>query len=296
MRFILFSIVFLSLSLHAQVFLNESGEIFGDKPYFNPQFVKKAGIRSMRGEYTTKAELDYIRPTSHYIYYEFDQNGNLTLEEKNPLHDTISIQYHYNQQSRLSSALKQDKYGYHYYTFKYDEKGRTLKNSYFQQRFKGSERTTFDLDAAELVSEENFEYVELSPILYKKVYLNQAGIGYKEEFFHLNEKQKLLRQEANLKNGSGRTETSYLYDKQGRLTEKSSLSKMVSRKTNKYEYDYDSFGNVLAIREYKNEDYTREYQLVYRSENQSLKAIIRREVANNFLTILKFSEYNYYPG
>jgi len=289
-----FTFIFLSAAVsNSQIFLNELGDVFGDKPYFNQEFIMKKGIKSMVGEYSTKAVLDYIYPSTDFVYFEFNRIGQLVKERRSRYTDTTEFSYSYHSNSLLSRILKRDKYGYHAYTYNYDKKNRLLKTAYYQHRTKRSLKEPYNATKAKLVSEQNYNYMELSTMMYKKIYLNGSGIGYKDEFFYLDEKKKITRQESKLKTGTGRTEVKYLYDDQGRLSEKTSTIKFINEKSTKFRYEYDEDDNVLAIKEYKNDFYLMEYQIVY-NPDQTLKAIIKRNVPSNFMTIIKFTDCVYF--
>lgn len=277
----------------AQLFLNELGDILGETPYFNETFIAKKGIQSIRGNYWTKAELDYMYPSPDFVYYQFNRSGQLIYEKKAKYLDTTEMHYTYYNNSTLSRKLKRDQYGYHVRNYSYDSEGRLLRSSYHQHRTNRKLKKAYDQNKATLVSDETFSYQDLSEILYKKVYLNSSGAAYKEEFFHWNEKKELLRQESKLKTGTGITEVDYHYDKLGRVIEKTSMVKFISEKTVKQEYTYDEKGNLESIKTYKNDFYLTEYQFVYRAD-QTLKAIIRRNVPSNFITIIKFEAYTYF--
>jgi hypothetical protein len=294
MRFFFLAIVLYSGSAQAQIFLNELGNVFGDLPYYNQEFIMNNRIKSIRGKYLTKAELDYIYPSSDFVYYEFNRSGQLIYERRCKYLDTTDLHYEYHNNSMLAKAFKRDKYCYHVYTYDYDINRRLLRSRYYQQRTDRSNAEPYDSVKAKLITEQTFDYMELSEIMYKKIYLNSSGEGYKDEFFHMDEDQKLLRQESKLKVGSGITEVDYQYDEMGRLTEKLSKVKFITEKTKKFEYTYDDQGNLEVIMEYRNNFHLTEYQIVYKAD-ATLKAIIKRNVPSNFMTILKFTEYIYHP-
>ena len=115
-----------------------------------------------------------------------------------------------------------------------------------------------------------------------------------DEFFYFDENGFLLRQEGRLKMGSGLTNTYYTYDQKGRVLEKRVEKSVMGNYTSKWTYEYDEHSNVLAQHYYKNDVYITENQIVYFQESFLIKAIITRDEATDFMTILQFVDYSHY--
>ena len=278
----------------SQILDNTQGQTFGEKPYFNEHFVSRNKIKCIKGYYSTKASLDVIRKSKDFYQYEFDENGRLIKELRTQFGDTLVSMYAYDSIGRLKILRKSDNYGFHSYHFSYDERNRITKKEYLRDVSKNGDKYKFDLDRSFIVSEEKFEYQALEGSNYKKRYLNNAGKIYKEELFFFNEFDLLVRQEGRLIMGSGITNVIYTYDEMGRVVEKKMENRMTTSSSSLWKYEYDEHDNLLAEHYYKNDNYLKETQVVYKPETLLLEAFINRETENDFVTILQFKAYEFY--
>ena len=270
------------------------GQVFEDKPFFNEEFIARNKIKSIKGNYSTKAELDQIRPNTDIYVYDFDNKGRLIREYKTAFEDTIVITYEYDQNNRLSLKRQSDQYGFHSYTFKYDEKGRVIEQEYRRDSNKGSDKMNFNLDESYIITTEKFSYLDFSDSTYKKIYYNNAGFEYKTEFYYHTWDGQLIKQEGKLRNGSGNSKVRYSYDEKGRISGKQIEVNLTKKNVSRWEYEYDEIGNLLAVKYYRNGSWITEYQIVYERQTMFLSAIITRDHATNFMMILQFKDVDFY--
>lgn len=277
-----------------QMIDNTEGKTFGDVPFFSVDFIQRNKVKTIRGYYSTKATLDVIHKTKDFYGYEFNRAGQLVKDFRTQFGDTLVRMYEYDENGRLAVLRKSDKQGFESYHYLYDERGRILSEEYRRDFTKGINKTNFILDQSFSVSIEKFEYIDLEGMNYKKVYYNTSGRIYMDEFFYFDENGFLIRQEGRLKMGSGLTNTFYKYDEKGRVIEKNVEKSVIGNYTSKWTYEYDDHSNVMAQHYFKNEAYITENQLVYFQESLLLKAIITRDEATDFMTILQFTAYTYF--
>ena len=294
MRLVIIYILFISGSLLGQMLDNTAGQVFEEKPFFNQTFIAKNKIKSLKGTYSTKAQLDYIRPSSDIYVYEFDDKGRLSREYKTAFKDTIVTNYKYNDADQLILKRQSDQYGFHSYAYTYDDQGRILEQEYRRDSNKGLDKMNFELDETFIITTETFSYLDFSDSTYKKVYYNNAGREYKTEFFYHTWDGQLVKQEGKLRNGSGNSKVRFAYDEKGRISAKQSEVNLTKNNTSRWEYEYDEFGNVLALRYYRNGQWITEYQILYDKTTLFLTAIITRDHATNFMMILQFKEVFFY--
>lgn len=278
----------------AQVFVNRCEEIFGDKPMFVQNYIRKFAVKSISGTVSTKAQLDEIRPTNDVHYYKFNRAGELTLEYTTQFGDTLITLYVYDERSNVIIKRKADNYGFHSYHYRYDNLNRMIQYEYRSEKNAGQDELTHVPDDSKIVTSEKFEYIALADNNYKKIYYNNIGIAYKEEFYYFDEKNCLIKQESALKNGAGRSVVYYTYDDTGRLLSKETNVSMMGNFTTKNIFEYDEKGNTQAQRFYRDDVYMTEYQYLYVPENGLLSAIISREHATNFMTIISFKSFTFF--
>jgi len=291
--FILLLIQFLG-NANAQMLENREGQSFGDKPNFVEDYVRRYRIQYIKGNFSTKAPMDIIRPNNDVYLYKFNELGELTLEYRTQLGDTLVTIYVYDERGNIIIRRKSDRYGFHSYHYRYDDLNRIIYTEYRHDKNIGQNNLTFEPDQTLIVSAETFEYINLENKDYKKLYLNESGTIYKEEFFYFDEKKRLIQQEGILKTGSGRTNVTYTYNEDGRLLEKKTENYVMGTTTSKYAYEYDALGNIMALKYYRNGEYITEHQLMYFPDTYLLQGIISRDHATNIMTILSLKDYVYF--
>lgn len=271
--------------------LNPTGEILEGRPFFNPEMIKHYNVKSIRGNYATKFDLDIIRPNSDSYVYEFDRLGQMVREFKIHMGDTLISSFQYDYKGNITLHRESNKFGYYETRYFFDERNRITKLE--QRRDKKSQlnKLSFELDESKIVSEESFEFIPLEGLNYKKLCYNSAKRVYRIEFYYFNELGQLVKKESALHNGSSRIVTNYIYSKKGQVEEVNTLGVGSGTHQKSKRFEYDKTGNVLSKKVYRNQKIVSEEQLVFFERTGLLKAIISRGVSGNMLTILKFSQY-----
>lgn len=277
-----------------QMLQNTEVNVFDGRPEFSKAFMRSQNVKTISGSFVTKASMDVIRETKEFTYFKFNRYGELTFEYKTLLGDTLFILYVWDERSNLIVKRSADRYGYSSYHYRYDDKNRMIYSELRASKYQGEDRLTHVPDLDKKVSWEKFEYVDLDSKSYKKLYLNNSGIVYKEEFFYFDESGRLLEQTGYQKSGSGKTSHKFMYDEKGRLISKKYENSVTSIYSDRYEYEYDSEGNIFAMKFYENEIYKTEFQYVYDSDSPLLTAIIMRDIASEVMTIIKYDTYTFY--
>ena len=60
------------------------------------------------------------------------------------------------------------------------------------------------------------------------------------------------------------------------------------------EFKYDLFGNILERQEYKQGVLIRDFQIIFDTKTGLLHSIIDRNPVTNFMSIVRFTKYEYY--
>lgn len=290
------SIILFSCSTFAltQMLHDANEQLENGMPYFSKMFIRFNGIKTISGTYATKADNEMMRESAEFVYYKFNQSGELIFEYKTFLGDTLFILYVYDELGNLIIKRSSDRYGFQSNHYRYDDKQRITYHELRSCSNVGQDRMTFYPDESKKITSEKYEYVDLDVNAYKKIYLNNNGEPYKESYFYNDSKGKLLEQMSYQKSGYGKSSVKNEYDEMGRLIKKhlESISYAIGEK--EYIYEYDSSGNIYAIKYYENEEFKTDFQYVYDEKNKFLKALIMQDVSSHVMTIIKYNEYVFY--
>lgn len=279
---------------HGQILDNTSGELFSEDPKFNAQFIKNNKVKTIKGYYSTKADYDRIRPTNNVYVYEFNELGLLSKDYKTNSRDTIVRQYAYNGSNQLIILRQSDQFGFHSYHYAYDTLNRLVSKQYRRDVNKQGSKIDFQLDQSFIVSEEKFTYEKTNNHL-KMNYFNSLGKLYRYAFFYTDKNGYLFKEESQAINGNSRASTTYTYNTNGYLKEKVSEKILGDKVTSRIVFEYDAQNNVMAQHFYRNGVYKTDFQIVYKSSNMLLSALLSRDIETNVITILKFADYTFYP-
>lgn len=292
---ILAGLIFISFSfsIQAQMMTNPSGELVMDHPYFNPDFIKRNKVKSISGYFSNKKELDIIRPTTDIYGYEFNSIGQLTQMYKTQFNDTIVTLYDYNPNGLVTHIRKSDKNGFYSYVYEYDSLNRIISKEYRRDLNKTGNRLNFELDKSYSISKETYTY-EQTTIGLKKQYYNSRDKLYQTEFILTDSNGYLIQTESHLVTGSGHSKVNYIYGDKGLLIQKTSDTYLTKRTTTELLFEYDENENLLAQHYYRDGEYITEFQILYNHETMLLKAILSRDVATNYIQILKFTDIQFY--
>ena len=277
-----------------QMIVNPKGEVLENTPFFNAEFVKSKNVRSIRGNYATKFDMDIIRPNEDAYVYEFDRLGQMVRQYKVHLGDTLINTYQYDYKGNITVHRESNKFGYHEYRYKYDQLNRLTEMELRRDKVSAYNKLSFELDQTKIVSTEKYEYIALDGKNYKRMCYNSAGRIYRIEFYYFDKKERLYKKESALHNGRNRMEVLYFYDKMNRIVELKTISKSTNPIITQKKFEYGENGELLSKKVFRDEKIISEEQLVYHEDTKLLKAIISRGAEHNKLTILKFDKYRKY--
>jgi antitoxin component YwqK of YwqJK toxin-antitoxin module len=160
---------------------------------------------------------------------------------------------------------------------------------------------TFKLGVQTVLSEEKFEYEQLTATQVKKKFLNDEGKAYKQGILNFAN-GKPMDESYQFVVGFIRSGVTYSYDAQGRLTERMITDNSSGITTEKVTYEYDALGNVKAEKKFKNGIQTNEIIYLYEAPPslladgrgaELLTSQANREIQKASIKIIKY-EYTFY--
>lgn len=275
---------------YGQVLNNVEGDAFTDKPFFNEQFIQLNKIKSIKAQFNYKKTRQAIIEQNFYYVYNFDKNGKLisTYETKQDdgTKDTTWNVYLYNDRGLMMEHKKGDARGKTSNVFVYD--GQNLIRQEFWTESLDSNGTSNRL----LFNSENIEH---STYLNqkKKKYFNSYNLPYMEETAYYDSLGYLSSTERRMIMTNTLLKKKYYYNDKGYLAKKEIFDNS-KEPTETYEFSYDVFGNLNQTYYYKKGVFTTDTQIVYNDKSKLISAVIIREVATDFIMILRFNQYEYY--
>lgn len=296
MKSIIIIFLFLLGTAFGQVLDNSKGLAFTDEPFFNSSFIMRNGIESINGKFVYKKTNQGLRETNYAYVYSFDTQGRListfeTRTDDGTVDTTWNI-FEYDVDSRIIATKKGSSDVLSTTKYVYDENGRVSEQIYLRE-YKDSNTNKW-LEPIEF-NHEYFKYDTFDLIL-KKTVFNSYNLPYKEEFSYYNEDGYLLEVVEKLKMTGNTKKTVYSYNDKGFIEKISTFKNKIIEPIEEVRFKYDEFDNVMEKHIYKNGVFITDVQIIYNSKSKLMSSVIIREVATNFMMIIRFKEYNHFPA
>jgi hypothetical protein len=324
---ILFFVIlfFVSPILKAQIIMPQSAAIVVSEPAFNNAFIKINKIKTITASVADKPDGEIIRDKGLAQVYLFDTAGTLIhhyFNEITALEKTeIEIPAVYNTRGRvIKKSFTKTDFQYQYDTlgteYAYTSTGyvimkrtctgdfyNTTYYEYFGDGFVSRQvvcketniakpNDPFKLGVQTILSEENFQYENLTPSQLKKTFLNTEGKAYKQGIINTKD-GKVVDESYQFLTGFIRSAIYYRYDHNGRLTEKISTDNSSGTNSEKILYEYASDGNLNAEKRFKNGSSTEEIIYLYDDLKKFLISQASRNLTKASVKIIKY-EYAFY--
>lgn len=271
--------------------LNQSGEAFEAPQFFNEQFIKKNGIKKIKGSYSFKKNGERIRETPGSYSYTFDQKGRLAsivdLRWNGKELDTLVHYYSYNKAGALSTIKKSEFGGVTEKEMRFDSLQRIIKIVNFRVSLDGNGNT---INRTE-INEETFSYNGI-----KKTTHNSYGLPYLISFDTFDEDGYLISSQDKLKRSGTISVKKYNYDEKGYLKGIDTYYDKNPEPVETHLFSYDPFGNITERLQKKMNILVNDLQIIYDTKTQLLYSIIRRNPSTNFMEIIRFTSYEYFKN
>ena len=277
---------------------NSKGNAFTDVPFFSKDFIKNNNIKVLKGTYTFKKMGDILRNSEYIVDFEFNEEGQLIkgyeTKKYESLIDTSVSFYGYNEAGKLIYKRDKDHRGFFSTHYEYDAKGRVIREEYRRDIDSLNSSIAPSFERSTIINFETMTYEDF-PNQSKRTVHNNYGFPYLEEisYFH-PELGYLVSKEERLKMTYETKKTIYNYTAKGWISRIETISSANANANQEVEFKYDEAGNVTAKEIYKNGDYLIDIQIIYNSKTGLISYLLSRDVKSNFITILKFNQYDYF--
>ena len=295
-RLILLFLSFISFSSSAQMINNGMANLFTETPFFNEKYIRSVNLKSIIGTISSKKELGAIKKSGKKEAYIFNKKGNLIIHylsnNTKSKTDTVFTFYEYNKENKNSVMRVSDSYGFYSYTKNYDSTLRLVNQVYSREKNASKSKMNFKLEERYIIFEESYQYSFQDSVQIVTT-LNSNGRPYKIEKKFYDMLGYLTKSTTKLLISNKTKYELYHYNDRGFLKSIQYFKEAIKLPIKEIKYDYDEWGNVTFMDEYKNNERIIHKELLYEPSTLILKTILSQDLVSNLITITKFKSKFY---
>lgn len=277
--------------LFAQMINNESGQIFTETPFFNEKYIRSVKLKSITGKISSKKELGAIKSSSKKEAYIFNEKGNLTIhyltsKTKNKPDTTFTF-YEYNLKNENTIFRVSDSYGFYSYSKKYNDLGKLINKTYSREKNASKSKMNFKLEEKYVIFQESYLYENKDSTI-EVTTLNSNGRPYQRQIYYYDSFNYLFKIQTRLLISNSTKYEKYTYNDRGFLKSIQYFNNENETPIKELRYDYDEWGNVTFMDEYKDNVRVIHKELLYDPSTLILKTILSQDLVSNLITIIKY--------
>lgn len=277
--------------LFAQMINNESGQIFTETPFFNEKYIRSVKLKSITGTISSKKELGAIKSSGKKEAYIFNENGNLTVhymssKTKNKPDTTFTF-YEYNLKNENTIFRVSDSYGFYSYSKKYNDLGKLINKTYSREKNASKSKINFKLEEKYVIFQEGYLYENKDSTI-EVTTLNSNGKPYQRQIYYYDSFNYLFKIHTRLLISNSTKYEKYTYNDRGFLKSIQYFNNENETPIKELRYDYDEWGNVTFMDEYKDNVRVIHKELLYDPSTLILKTILSQDLVSNLITIVKY--------
>lgn len=277
--------------LFAQMINNESGQIFTETPFFNEKYIRSVKLKSITGTISSKKELGAIKSSGKKEAYIFNEKGNLTIhylssKTKNKPDTTFTF-YEYNLKNENTIFRVSDSYGFYSYSKKYNDLGKLINKTYSREKNASKSKMNFKLEEKYVIFQESYLYENKDSII-EVTTLNSNGRPYQRQIYYYDSFNYLFKIHSRLLISNSTKYEKYTYNDRGFLKSIQYFNNENETPIKELRYDYDEWGNVTFMDEYKDNVRVIHKELLYDPSTLILKTILSQDLVSNLITIIKY--------
>jgi hypothetical protein len=277
--------------LFAQMINNESGQIFTETPFFNEKYIRSVKLKSLTGTISSKKELGAIKSSGKKEAYIFNEKGNLTIhylssKTKNKPDTTFTF-YEYNLKNENTIFRVSDSYGFYSYSKKYNDLGKLINKTYSREKNASKSKMNFKLEEKYVIFQESYLYENKDSTI-EVTTLNSNGRPYQRQIYYYDSFNYLFKIHTRLLISNTTKYEKYTYNDRGFLKSIQYFNNENETPIKELRYDYDEWGNVTFMDEYKDNVRVIHKELLYDPSTLILKTILSQDLVSNLITIIKY--------
>ena len=277
--------------LFAQMINNESGQIFTETPFFNEKYIRSVKLKSITGTISSKKELGAIKSSGKKEAYIFNEKGNLTIhylssKTKNKPDTTFTF-YEYNLKNENTIFRVSDSYGFYSYSKKYNDLGKLINKTYSREKNASKSKMNFKLEEKYVIFQESYLYENKDSTI-EVTTLNSNGRPYQRQIYYYDSFNYLFKIHTRLLISNSTKHEKYTYNDRGFLKSIQYFNNENETPIKELRYDYDEWGNVTFMDEYKDNVRVIHKELLYDPSTLILKTILSQDLVSNLIIIIKY--------
>ena len=290
-RLILLFLSFISFSSSAQMINNGMANLFTETPFFNEKYIRSVNLKSIIGTISSKKELGAIKKSGKKEAYIFNKKGNLIIHylsnNTKSKTDTVFTFYEYNKENKNSVMRVSDSYGFYSYTKNYDSTSRLVNQVYSREKNASKSKMNFKLEEKYVIFQESYLYENKDSII-EVTTLNSNGRPYQRQIYYYDSFNYLFKIHTRLLISNSTKYEKYTYNDRGFLKSIQYFNNENETPIKELRYDYDEWGNVTFMDEYKDNVRVIHKELLYDPSTLILKTILSQDLVSNLITIIKY--------
>jgi hypothetical protein len=276
-------------TIFCQVIDNQLGKGFEQFPVFNVKYIKQKRIKEIKATFFTKKTGDIMRESPKHTVVEFDLLGRLVLNKEvsksGAYTDVNHVEYVYNVKGLVSKERKKIGSNWKVTDYFYDTTGQVIKEEYHLETVLFSDDGYSIEDT--LLDYETSRYKQY-PNQKKRIVYNSYGNPYLDIIYYYNKSNQIIEIGKKLKMTSEINETKLFYNDKNQVDSLVYFSSLAPDETESVYFTYDKRGNILDKKLYVNKKLIYRIEFVYNDKTGMLSSVLKQEIANNFLSIIRF--------
>ncbi len=316
-------LIFIFFAAQAQTLKPTPSSAFEPLLEFNTPFIKQQKIKSITFDIIDKKDFEVPTDKDLMHFYEFDTSGLLkrfyytniikTVEKEyhsNPVYhhrrmvskgsvyfkneyvyDTISTTYMYKNNNLILKRYNDGTY-YESRYYNYDAKNRVTKERRVKETNLSSDKSNFILGNQTVISEDSFQYLDITPHQFKQICLNSENRPYKEIIINTDSSGNMVSKNESYIVAWIIQNTIYTYEK-NQLTSATFKGNANGDVVLKTTYERDTMDCIYTEKQYKNDVLLKELSYITDRANRQLNSFIVRDPINLHMRIVKLFYMTY---
>lgn len=319
LKYLILILIVICVKSNAQMLLPSLQNGVDKYPNFNPEYIKKHNIKSLVFDIIDKKDLQVAVDKGLIHSYEFNKEGKLTrfyytvvsktitqeihtgavykkrkkisnggVYYKNEyVYDTISTRFYYDDKNRLTHSRYNDGAYYEAMYYEYNEDDLVTKIIRAKETNVSEDKSSFQLGIQTVLSDERFQYVKLGDKQLKKLCLNDENRVFKEIIMTYDECKYITSLNESFTATWISQESKFAYNFNHQMIEKTYKSNSGGTLQTKSTFEYDTKGNLLTEKQYKNDVLYNELSYLFDDSDQRVKSYLNRDHINKSIRITK---------